>query len=139
MDGATDTPTIIPLGEAWIYIYSGYTITRFRDGTFVTARHDDVRGLGQVRRARRLGYPSAEALNASHDLCHSLLASWLGEPYSPTLYAQAHGTVDPWWYIEEMAVLAVQRLTVTRGIDLIARAQYWSTHDGPEQHRPAVP
>ena len=123
---APTTPQILPLGQAWLSCYPGYTTTTFADGSSVTARHDDIHGVGQVRRARRLGYPSAEAMNIDHDPTHSLLAHWLGHPYSPTLYAQAHGAQDPWWWLEEHAVFAVQRLAVAWGVDLLARAQHYA-------------
>jgi hypothetical protein len=73
-----------------------------------------------------MGYPSAEAMNAEHDLTHSLLAQWLGASSSPTLSAQAHGSVYPWWWREEEAVLAVQRLAVTWGVALVSRAQRYA-------------
>lgn len=119
-------PRMLALGDTCVACYPAWTTTHFADGTFVTARHDDVQGLGQVRRARRLGYASAEAMNREHDITHALLPLWLGQPYSPTLYAQAHGAQDPWWWLEEHAVFAVQRLAVAWGVDLLARAQYYA-------------
>jgi hypothetical protein len=123
----TDVCRILLLGDARISQYPGYTVTAFPDGTAVTARHDDCAQLGQAQCARRLGYPSPEAMNAEHDLTHSLLAQWLGASYSPTLYAQAHGGVYPWWGREEDAVLAVQRLAVAWGVSLLTRAQRYAT------------
>ena len=116
-------PLALTLGAARLVQYAGHTVTTFPDGTSVTARHDDCAHLGQAQCARRMGYPSAESMNRDHDLTHSLLASWLGASVSPTLVAQAHGGVYPWWWLEEEAVLAVQRLAVTWGVALVSRAQ----------------
>jgi hypothetical protein len=119
-------PLVLTLGDARISQYPGYTVTTFPDGTSVTARHDDCAGLGQAQCAKRLGYPSVEAMNMDHDVTHCLLAQWLGASSSPTLYAQAHGRVYPWWWLEEEAVLAVQRLAVAWGVVLLGRAQCYA-------------
>src|SRR5438046_7500961 len=94
-------PLRLTIGVATVTIYDGYTVTRFMDGTEVTARHDDMRGLGQMATAADLGYSTVEALNAEHDIYHSLLARWLGLTRSPQLYALAHGMSNPLGALEE--------------------------------------
>lgn len=61
--------------------------------------------------ARRLGYgEDVAALTRDHDLLHSLLADWLGQPYSHSL-AQAAGLPadSAVAALEEDVVLALQR------------------------------
>ena len=115
------------LGDVTVTIANGYTHTQWSDGVELWAAHDDVRQLGQSQTAEALGYSDVQSMNAAHDLLHTLLSVWLGLHSSPVLRAQAEGLniVDPW--IEEDAVLLLQRLIQARGIDLIAIAQRMTT------------
>lgn len=94
--------------------------TVFHDGTRVPASPEDT---DQYRAtARRLGYGiDTWALCRDHELSHTQLAELLGLPYSPTLWAVAHGH---YWGIpgrmgEMMAegnmVLAYQQWRLIRG------------------------
>lgn len=108
---------MIRIGACTVEIHPGWTETRFPDGRSVTALH--TAQPGQDGTARRCGYRSAEELNRDYDLTHSLLAAWLGLPWSPTLYDVARGiSGDELHAIEEEAVLAVQRLANALKVDL---------------------
>lgn len=65
----------------------------------------------QAETAERLGYRTADEMNAEHDPLHEKLCKALGLPYSPTLEAvQTGGTLDhDWVRYEEDMVLAAQR------------------------------
>lgn len=109
-------------GNVIVEISGGQTQTRFRDGTIVYAFHK--KQLGQGFTAKRLGYPTAAAMNRDHDLLHSMLAHWLGLPHSPTLWDVAHGKPGTELHtIEEDAVLAVQRFAQASGADLMTVAK----------------
>lgn len=114
-------------GNVRVYQTGHFTYTHFPDGLQLVAAHSDVDQQGQDATARDLGYASVEAMNMDHDVCHSVLAFWLGLSCSPTLYARARGTtVAPFWQEEEAAVLAIQRLTQALGLDVRAIARGWS-------------
>lgn len=123
---AEAAPLIIPLGDTWIYQYPGWTTTSYADGSFLIARHDDVAGLGQEVTRRELGYASVDEMNVQHDPSHSFLAGCLGLPYSPTLYARAHGEDHPLAALEEGAVRELTRFAVALGVNLIERVQWLS-------------
>lgn len=108
-------------GAVTVYVAHGRTTTVLPDGRTVQADHAEQ--PGQAERARELGFKSAEEMNRSHDLTHSILAHVLGLPCSPTLYGLAEGTHFPHWRIEEAAVLAVQQLAAAAGVDLFAVAR----------------
>lgn len=117
------------LGTTWVELYDGYTVSVFPGGATVDARHDDVAHLGQRAHAESLGYPDEQAMNRDHDPLHHLVALWLRLPASPILYAIAHGTPASAAWEEEAAVEALQRLCIALGIDILALAQSYSTHD----------
>lgn len=107
----------------------GLTTTRLRGLVPVDAVPHDT---DEYRaRARSLGYPDDDAgllrMSREHELCHSLLAGWLGLPCSPTMRGIALRTAGtgPWfagWRAEEACVLAVQRFARVCGVDLVALA-----------------
>ena len=74
--------------------------------------------------AAGLGYGSdLGRMNRDHELMHTLLAMWLGRPESPVLRAVAN---ECWQHdpdgllaMEEAACLALQRLAVAWGVDLL--------------------
>lgn len=104
------------LGGATVHIGAERTVTTLPDGSEVYADHAEQ--PGQAALAADLGYPSAEAMNRDHDMAHSLLASWLGLPCSPTLQGVASGKFYKHHRLEEAAVLAIQRFARAAGIDL---------------------
>lgn len=94
----------------------GLTVTRYPDGT-VDARPQSDETYSA--RAQALGYGSDTlAMSRDHEICHSLLAFWLGLPHSPTLMGVARGEHWPHWQAEEAAILAVQRYARAAGVDL---------------------
>lgn len=106
------------MGRLTVEVRDGYTLTRFPCGAELVASH--AVQDGQAETAARCGYESAEALNREHDLTHSLLAHWLGLPWSPTLHDVAIGVrVNELHFVEEDAVLAVQRFARAMGVDLV--------------------
>lgn len=108
------------LGECRIDLMDGYTRTRFADGRRCLAEHREQPGQREL--AASLGYASAVAMNIRHDLCHSLLAVFLGLPHSPTLRGVADGNFWPHHKLEEAAVLAVQAFANAAGVDLLKAA-----------------
>ena len=113
---------IVRLGSVTVETFDGYTITRFADGKEVHALHAEQ--PGQAETAKGLGYPDAEAMNTEHDLAHSLLCYWLGLPESPTLRDVAEGkTASDLHYLEEEAVMAIQRFANAVGVSLVEIAR----------------
>lgn len=101
---------LLRLGEVRILIWPErpYVRTVFPDGAVVHAVPEDTEE--QRETARELGYPSDRELTIEHDSCHSLLAHLRGLPYSPVLWAVAHGLPEPPGAgDEERDVLALQR------------------------------
>lgn len=74
--------------------YNGwYTETVFHDGTKVSAT--PTRTPEQMETALRLGYgEDVAALCREHEILHTWLCERFGLPYSPTLWAVAHGQGD---------------------------------------------
>jgi hypothetical protein len=126
----------VPGGVAELHGH-GLTTTRLRGFVPVDAVPHDT---DEYRaRARSLGYPDDAAgllrMSREHELCHSLLAGWLGLPCSPTMRGIALRTagIGPWfpeWRAEEACVLAVQRFARVCDVDLVALAT--KTGDHPE-------
>jgi hypothetical protein len=110
-------PRTEKIGECVVTIGPSWVVTRFPDGTEVHAHptYDDE----SLHRALGLGYtwpyPAGDhiAINAmcrDHDYLHSVVAAELGLPWSPTLWAVAHGEpVGPIGDYEERVVLARQK------------------------------
>ncbi len=113
--------TPIHLGSTTVEIHRGYTVTRFADGAEEHALHGEQPGRAET--ARGLGYPHAEAMNADHDLAHSIVCHVLGMPWSPTLRAVADGKTHPLWQREEAAALAFQAFANAAGVPLIEVAR----------------
>jgi len=112
----------IRLGTVTVTTHDGYTVTRFADGREVHAHHAEQ--PGQAETAKGLGYRDATAMNRDHDLTHSLLAYWLGLPCSPTLRDVASGApATEIHYLEEAAVLAIQRFANATGVSLLEVAR----------------
>lgn len=117
-------PRTFQLGQVVVTIYDGWTVTRFPGGYEAHARHDDCRHVGQAATAQDLGYPDVVTMNQDHDLCHSLLACWCGLGQSPVLYDVARDLpLSPQAWIEETAVLALQRFLRQQGLRVDALAQ----------------
>lgn len=78
--------------EVWLWPRSYYLETRYSDGTVVKASPEDT--ASYHRRARECGYRGPLAtwhLCRDHEISHSLLAEARGMPFSPALWAVAHG------------------------------------------------
>jgi hypothetical protein len=113
--------TTLRLGQATVEMHDGWTLTTLPGGD-VPARaqdNDDYR-----ERAAGLGYGADTALmSREHEVMHSLLATWLGLPCSPTLQGVATGKYARHWCEEEAAVLALQRLCRCLRIDVVSIAK----------------
>ncbi|WP_046869282.1 hypothetical protein [Microvirga massiliensis] len=110
------------IGAVTVEVQDDYTVTTFPDGRQLHARHSGH--ADQAETAARLGYSSVEAMNREHDLTHALLAYWLGLPWSPTLRDVVTNTpATEIHYLEEEAVLAIQRFAVAMGVDLLEVAR----------------
>lgn len=103
------------LGVCRVDVGEHCTITRFADGREIVGAHEEQ--PGQAELAANLGYPDAAAMNAHHDLGHTLVSTLLGLPHSLTLRAIADGSVWPHYRSEEAAVLAFQSFALIAGID----------------------
>lgn len=115
----------LQIGEALVLIDGNETRTVFASGAESIAHH--MPQLDQSITARRIGAPSVEAMNRTHDLAHSLVARALGLPASPTLLSMAEGWPRyPHWRAEENAAFALQTWAFATGVDLVqtARAQF---------------
>lgn len=101
------------LGDVTIYQNEGNTTTVWSDGARLVAIHDEQEG--QVKTAAEIGCSVLE-MNRSHDLLHTLICRLIGLPWSPALRAAALGEdrMDI-HYVEESAVLAVQKLAAMYG------------------------
>jgi len=120
-------PLVLTLGDVQVVVQEGYTVTYFPEGKPIWAPHEDCGTGDQAATAADLGYADVVSMNREHDVVHTLLASWLGlREGSPTLRGLA--TEQPWphAWVEEAAVLAIQRLTQVLGIDLVAVAQAYA-------------
>jgi hypothetical protein len=116
-------PLVLTFGEVQITVKDGYTVTYFPVGKPIWAPHEECGTGEQTATATDLGYPDVASMNREHDLVHSLLATWLGlRDGSPTLRGLA--TEHPWphAWMEEAAVLAIQRLAQVLGVNLLAVA-----------------
>lgn len=104
------------IGEAFLYVdhETRYARTTFADGTFVEARPQDDAAYRLT--ARELGYgEDTWSLCWQHEAAHSWLCERVGLPWSPTLFAVAHGETFERASAEEAAVLEFQReLTLYR-------------------------
>lgn len=76
--------------EVQVHLDRDYTVTLFHDGTRVPAApHAEGE---QFQTARRLGYGAdVAAMCREHELLHTWLCERFHLPYSPTLWAVAHG------------------------------------------------
>jgi hypothetical protein len=93
------------------------SITTLPSGEQIPATPHDTDGYRAT--AREHGYGADTTLLCQeHDLTHVALAAWLGLPVSPTLQAVADGREWEHAWIEEAAVLAVQRYARVMGLDL---------------------
>jgi hypothetical protein len=111
----------IHLGRARIEFDGDLTTTVLPAGKVpaVPQDNDEYRA-----RAEALGYGDDTALmSREHEIGHALLAVWLGQPYSPTLFGVATGQHWPHWHDEEAAVLALQRYARVLGVDLVRVAE----------------
>jgi hypothetical protein len=99
-----------------------YCETIFSDGTVVPAVPHDTESYSQ--HAVALGYgndpDSRWRMCRDHELAHTLVAQAFGLPYSPTLWAVAHGSTKHTARTGEMGaeedlVLAYQRWRLVRG------------------------
>jgi len=103
--------------EVWEWRENAYLETRFPDGTKVPASPQG--SIEQTFTALDLGYGAdLYRMCREHELCHTLLAEAIGQPYSRTLWAVAHpGDADniplAEQHAEEGMVLAFQRLLMT--------------------------
>lgn len=114
------------LGLVEITASAEYVETRFPSGRALIAAI--ATQPGQDKTAADLGFDSPEAMNREHDIAHSLLAHWLGLPWSPNIYALAHGEpISDQHVTEEAAVLALQKYARAAGVDLLALV---ARHDG---------
>lgn len=106
------------IGEVVVYVNNDYRIlvTVFPDGSFLDAIPHSTPSYKLT--ARELGYPDdlegCWEMCRDHELGHSFLAARVGLPWSPTLYAVAHGETFERAAQEEAAVLAFQRLLTAR-------------------------
>jgi hypothetical protein len=82
----------------------------FEDGATVPATPED--NAAYRARAAANGY-GADTWRQSleHELSHTLIAEWLGHPYSRTLWRVAHAEPQPpeTWGVEEAVVMAFQQ------------------------------
>jgi hypothetical protein len=119
----------IRLGETTIELREdGMVTTKFPEG--VEVRAFPIPDAYQVANAKRLGYGLDIARSTrEHEVVHTLLARWLGQPRSPTLAGVATDRVWQYWGIEEAAVLAVQALCATLGVDPVRLAREMEDHD----------
>jgi hypothetical protein len=101
---------------------SGFTETRFADGTRVPAYPTGL--PEQAELSRRLGY-GADVMRMcrEHEVLHTWLCELFGLPYSPTLWAVAHENAEgcaPDWAQreEESLVLSFQAYLNDSPVDL---------------------
>lgn len=103
--------------KVWIWPDDRYLETIFPDGCKVPAAPN----FDPASRALALELGYGDALDATwrlslwHEVCHSLLAEHLGQPFSFTLWAVAHHVRAErgLMHDEEQRVLALQRLIMT--------------------------
>lgn len=85
-----------------------YLETLFEDGTKVGAAPQDTDDYRAT--AERLGYGADTwSMCREHEIAHTFVTQALGLPYSPTLWAVAHGHHNGEMWAEEELVLAYQR------------------------------
>jgi hypothetical protein len=95
--------------------------THFDDGTKVVAA--PVYDEESEARALDLGYRGADPvwqMTRDHDRVHSLLARARGLPFSPTLWAVAHGQPVPATANEEERIVFLVVRAANLGIDALA-------------------
>jgi hypothetical protein len=126
---ATPVTTVLDLAGASIRLHDdGFTTTVYPDGKHVVACAEDTDAYRQT--ALEHGYgEDVDKLSREHEVCHALLAAWLGLPHSPALRAVALGRPQDGDWREEAAVLAVQRWARACGVDLVAVAQGMGARD----------
>lgn len=106
---------------------SVHVVTRFDDGREVHAI--PMMDAESIERAHELGYGGTDhhavcEMTRWHDLLHTVVAEAQGEPWSPTLYAVAHGYELAPGVVEreERLVLFVQR-ALSQGVGLLLAAR----------------
>ena len=82
-----------PHCEVYIDFEDGYVRTTFPDGLFSVAR--PIPGHDYAATLADLGYATAHHLTIEHDMLHTLIAVSRRLPWSPTLWAVAHGVITP--------------------------------------------
>src|SRR5690348_11324108 len=87
----------------------GYTETIFRDGSLVPAYPTGL--ADQMQTAHQLGYgDDLSRMCREHEILHTWLCEQFGLPYSPTLWAVAHGQTQgsaPIWAQQEEEALVL--------------------------------
>lgn len=114
------------IGQTAVAVMPGHVTTMLHDGALVHAVPHDTDDYGAT--AKRLGYgEDRDRMNRDHELLHSLIAAMLGQPESPVMRAVAEDRgehdADGLLGIEEDAVLAVQRLAMAWGVNLLDLAR----------------
>lgn len=107
------------IGGTVVAIEPGLVTTTLPGGGVVLSEPHDT--LEYVQSALALGYETADAMNAAHDLMHVAISEMLGLPCSPTLERVAAGLIDatPVTDAEEQAVMALARFANVMGVDLV--------------------
>lgn len=105
-------PTRYKIGACTVEQTADGVITTFPTGKQTVAATTDDDYDQQFSIACGLGYEGdVERMNREHDLLHTLIAEAMGKPYSPTLYALAHGQPSPKGAdVEERLAFLVARL-----------------------------
>ncbi len=119
--------TRLQIGSTVVTIGDGETVTHFADGLTLSASHEEQ--PGQRETADKLGI-TVEQMNAEHDAVHSMLATWLGLPHTPTLYGVVTKNYFPAHAVEEEAVLAIQKWAAAAGVDLVEVAKGMADGNG---------
>jgi hypothetical protein len=120
------------VGNVDVEINGTFVITHFDDDRFVLADIDEQPGQAETAAAHGL---TVKEMNLTHDLTHSLLAKWLGLPYSPTLRGVATRDIYPHHAEEEAAVLAIQRFARLAGVSLLGLARGEKPHLAPARRK----
>lgn len=105
-------PRTEKIGECVVTVGPSWVVTRFPDGVELHA-HPSYEAEHWYR-ACHLGYgwgtAAVDSMCRDHDYQHSVIAAEMGLPWSPTLWAVAHGEpVGPVGDYEERVVLARQK------------------------------
>lgn len=120
-------PTTLRFGGTTVEVWSDCTrVTLPSGGTVVGAPQDND---AYRAAALRLGYGAdTAAMSREHEVGHAALCHFLGLPCSPvmsTVAGEPVGDVVTHW-LEEEAVMAVQRLARAVGVDLV---EVWKRTD----------